>query len=83
MRYVAEIVAKDNRRTFTKEQKIAIWERAGHCCEYADDEQRCEATFPEFRLADANHLVRWIEGGATSLAHGRLLCQAHNRGRAS
>lgn len=78
-----EMVAKDNRRTFTEEQKIAIWERAGHRCEYTDDEQRCEATFPEFRLADADHIVRWIEGGATSLSNGRLLCQAHNRGRAS
>ncbi len=42
-----------------------------------------DMTFPEFRLADADHIVRWVEGGATSLTNGRLLCQAHNRGRAS
>jgi hypothetical protein len=40
-------VPKDrDRRPLTMAQKIAIWERAGRQGEWAEDGQRCMATFP-------------------------------------
>lgn len=68
------------RRTFTEAQKIAIWDRAGRRCEFDEDGVRCKEEFAEFRDADADHFVRWIDGGATTLENGRLLCTLHNRG---
>jgi hypothetical protein len=69
------------RRTFSESQKIAVWERAGRRCEYVDDSgARCEEHFANFREADADHIVRWTDGGQTSLENARLLCTAHNRG---
>jgi hypothetical protein len=77
-----KLALKDKTRSFTEEQKIAIWERAAKRCEFTDQEDnRCEVVFSNFRTSDADHVVRWVDGGATSLENGRLLCQPHNRGR--
>jgi Protein of unknown function DUF262/HNH endonuclease len=72
---------RDQQRAFTDEQKIAIWDRAKGRCEFEENGQRCIEEFVDFRAADADHIVRWIDGGATSLENGRLLCATHNRGR--
>lgn len=72
---------KDTNRTFTESQKIAIWDRAGRRCESVEGGKRCDVTFADFRQADADHIVRWVDGGPTTLENGRLLCQKHNRGR--
>jgi len=43
-------VPKDrDRRPLTMAQKIAIWERPGRQGEWAEDGQRCIATFPNLR----------------------------------
>lgn len=68
-------------RLFAEEQKIAIWDRADRQCEWVEDGRRCEKRFANFRDADADHFIRWIEGGETTVENGRLLCQTHNRGR--
>lgn len=71
---------KDKRRTFTEAQKIAIWDRAEGQCEWIQKKgQRCQESFDNFRDADADHIVKWIDGGPTSLENGRLLCKQHNR----
>ena len=69
------------RRTFAEAQKIAIWDRAGHRCEFETAGVRCAEEFADFREADADHFVRWVDGGPTTLDNGRLLCTKHNRGR--
>jgi len=72
---------KDPNRSFTIEQKIAIWERAEHQCEWVDPEtgQRCEMRFKNPRDADADHIVKHRHGGPTTMDNARLLCQRHNR----
>lgn len=72
---------RDGRRGFTDQQKIAIWTRADKQCEWVEDGKRCGEVFGDYRKADADHVVRWKDNGKTTLANGRLLCQAHNRGR--
>ncbi|RYG39306.1 MAG: DUF262 domain-containing protein [Burkholderiales bacterium] len=72
---------RDGRRGFTEAQKLAIWERACHQCEWVEDGSRCAEEFNDYRTADADHIVRWKDNGKTTIANGRLLCQRHNRGR--
>lgn len=73
------ITPKDRTRGFTEQQKIAIWDRADRQCEWIEDGQRCQERFPDFRDAEADHFVKWNDGGQTSLENGRLLCRQHNR----
>jgi hypothetical protein len=79
-RFDGAIPRERDRRTFTEAQKIAIWERANHECEWTDSAGRCSESFAEFRDADADHVVKWSAGGPTTVANGRLLCRQHNRG---
>lgn len=74
-----DLQLKDPNRTFTREQKLTIFVRADRRCEWADAAGRCEVTFEDFRDLDADHIVRWSEGGPTSVDNGRLLCVSHNR----
>jgi hypothetical protein len=83
MRKYPDMKPKDPTRTFGEAQKIAIWDRAGRRCEHEQDGTRCDEVFADFRIADADHIIRWVDGGSTTLDNGRLLCQAHNRGRAA
>jgi hypothetical protein len=69
---------KDRQRTFNEDQKIAIWERASGRCEW---ERGCKSEFDHPRQADADHIVKWRDGGPTTVENGRLLCPRHNRGR--
>ena len=70
---------RDATRGFTVDQKVAIWDRAEGQCEWEENGQRCSEKFADFRAADADHVVKWSEGGVTSIANGRLLCPRHNR----
>lgn len=76
-----ELVLKDQQRLFSTSQKLAIWERANHQCEWIDNGIRCQETFSNFQAADADHIVKWNDGGPTTVENGRLLCRCHNRGR--
>jgi hypothetical protein len=72
---------KDPKRSFSEAQKLVIWSNANGRCEFEEaDGTRCVERFPDFRKADADHFVKWSEGGPTSIENGRLLCQKHNRG---
>jgi hypothetical protein len=75
------LALKDPTRAFTEAQKLAIWTRAGHRCEHEETGERCVERFPDFQRADADHFVKWSEGGPTTIENGRLLCRHHNRGR--
>jgi hypothetical protein len=72
---------RDKKRLFSIEQKIAIWERANHQCEYKDGNRRCKEKLVHPRDGDADHVVLWKDGGETTLKNGRLLCRKHNRSR--
>jgi hypothetical protein len=76
------LAPRDLRRAFTEQQKIAIWDRANGRCEWIEEDgNRCQETFANFRDADADHIMKWADGGPTTVENGRLLCQFHNRSR--
>lgn len=77
-----EATRLDAQRSFSTEQRHAIFYRADGQCEWKDDDGvRCHERFAQVGEADADHVVRWSEGGPTTVSNGRLLCPAHNRGR--
>ena len=51
----------------TEQQKLAIWEKANHRCEWEENGRRCEETFANFREADADHITKWSIGGETTV----------------
>jgi hypothetical protein len=73
----ANFKKRDSKRNFSIEQKIAIWERANKKCQAIG----CNEEFPNFRDADADHIIMWNKNGETTVENGRLLCKKHNRGR--
>ncbi len=58
------------RRLFTTAQVRALWLRDRHCTF-----DGCDAPA---EWADAHHLIHWIDGGATNLDNGALLCGRHH-----
>jgi hypothetical protein len=80
LRRYPSLIPKDRKqRIFTDAQKIAIWDRARMRCEWVRRGKRCSKAFANFRDADADHIVKWKDGGPTSVENGRLLCTHHNR----
>jgi hypothetical protein len=75
----SSVALKDPNRAFSREQKLAIFLRADRQCEWKDEDERCEIKFEDFRDLDADHIVKWSEGGPTTVENGRLLCVNHNR----
>ncbi len=73
----AKFKNRDSKRIFSIEQKIAIWERADKKCQFPN----CSDEFPNFKDADADHIIMWNKNGETTVENGRLLCKKHNRGR--
>jgi hypothetical protein len=73
----ASLKKRDKQRIFSEEQKIAIWERANKKCQFVG----CDEEFPNFRDADADHIIMWNKNGETTVENGRLYCKKHNRGR--
>ena len=68
---------RDSQRLFTNDQKIVIWERANHQCEWENNGKRCKEKFTHFSEADADHIVKWSKNGKTTVSNGRLLCKKH------
>ncbi|MGW5365641.1 DUF222 domain-containing protein [Actinopolymorpha pittospori] len=58
-------------RLFTSSQRHALAERDGYFCHFP----HCRR--PE-KWTEAHHIQHWIDGGATDLNNGVLLCQHHH-----
>ncbi|GAA4984162.1 HNH endonuclease signature motif containing protein [Actinopolymorpha pittospori] len=58
-------------RLFTSSQRHALAERDGYFCHFPD----CRR--PE-KWTEAHHIQHWVDGGATDLNNGVLLCQHHH-----
>lgn len=77
-----QMLSKDEQRAFDEAQRIAIYRRDDGLCQMCLEEGKPEreAQVP-WRQFDADHVLPHSRGGETILENGRVLCQAHNRGR--
>ena len=70
---------RDPRRTFSRAEKAALLERAGHRCEHHSWLLgRCRQT----DALQADHVHPHSRGGATDVANGQVLCRRHNKQKA-
>lgn len=70
---------RDPRRTFSRAEKAALLERAGHRCEHHSWLLgRCRET----EALQADHAHPHSRGGATDVANGQALCRRHNKQKA-
>jgi hypothetical protein len=78
LNYFPSLAAKDSQRSFTSEQRISIWQRAGGKCQWVEpDGQVCGYQLPS--EYDADHIIPHSKGGKTSIENGQLLCPYRNR----
>ena len=62
-------------RHFSRDEKYIVWMRAGKKC------QNCGAKLENFNDFHADHEVRFIDGGQTSLDNAQALCASCNRSK--
>lgn len=72
---VPDIQIKDNQRTFTHEQRLAIFRRNKGCCQL---KIRCGGEKCEWDNWQADHITPWSKGGPTTVENGQLACAACN-----
>jgi hypothetical protein len=68
-----DVSFKDTRRAFNDSERYAIWIRADKKC------QVCSTNLATLEDVDADHEMRFVDGGETSLKNARCLCINCNR----
>jgi hypothetical protein len=71
-----DVAIRDKKRTFTEEERTAIWILGGKQCAV------CSKPLPLDEM-QADHHIQWAHGGATTLENGRCLCENCNQVEAS
>lgn len=68
-----DLPAKDNQRSFTEEQRKAIYHLGGGVC--SNSSCRAKVSFNDFH---ADHITPFSRGGVTRISNGQLLCSSCN-----
>jgi len=63
----------DNRRTFTYDERLIIWNREKHEC------YLCKRALRDMFDFEIDHKFPWSKGGSTSLDNAQMLCMSCNR----
>jgi hypothetical protein len=73
---IPDIVFKDNNRSFTYEQRLAIFRRDKGLCQL---KLKCVGSNKcEWNNWHADHITPWSKGGQTTVANGQVACQECN-----
>jgi hypothetical protein len=72
-RDIPDIVPKDPRRAFTRDERLIIWRRAHGLCQHPG----CALKL-DFKDMHADHIVPHARGGVTTIENAQSLCQMHN-----
>jgi len=72
---VPDILLKDGQRSFTHEQRMAIYRRDHGICQLR---LKCAGTKVEWDAFEADHIIPWSKGGPTTVANGQVACAACN-----
>lgn len=77
-----DIAQTDERRLFSRAERIQLFVEGDRLCPFCLDEGKdpedARVSWSEW---EADHIVRYSEGGNTELKNARILCQEHNRKR--
>jgi hypothetical protein len=68
---VPDILPKDPKRAFTREQRMAIFRRDGMTCQV---KLKCDGVKCEWDNWHADHIVPHSKGGQTTVENGRVAC---------
>ena len=68
-----EVAPRDTRRQFNELERYVIWQLANKKC------QKCGCDLKMLEDMDADHEMRFVDGGQTTLANARCLCITCNR----
>ena len=75
-----EVIARDERRSFSEDDRIAIYLRDNGLCKMCLDaglpEREARVPWSEF---EADHVLPHSKGGQTIVENGQVLCRVHNR----
>jgi len=71
LRDIADLTPKDQKRGFSRDQKIVIWRRDKETC------QMCK-TAVRFEEMHADHIVPHVKGGITTVDNAQTLCARCN-----
>ncbi len=74
LRQNADVQIKDKVREFNREERFAIWVRAGKQCQ----NHLCQKPLPTLDMMEADHVLAWTNGGATALINAQALCRNCN-----
>jgi 5-methylcytosine-specific restriction endonuclease McrA len=74
-----DIKLKDNQRMFSHEQRLAIYRRDNGICQVR---VACAGDKCEWDNWEADHMIPWSGGGATTVENGQVACAACNRVKA-
>ena len=71
---IPELALLDEKRFFTRDERIAIWRR---------DDQVCKSCHKKitFEEMEADHIFAWSKGGSTSLSNAQSLCSDCNKSK--
>ncbi len=72
LRDYPEVERKDAKRLFSEEERYVIFELGNREC------AECGAFLSNLDAMEADHIVQWSFGGATSLSNARCLCEGCN-----
>jgi hypothetical protein len=70
-----DIPRKDNQRSFTTAQRLAVFRRDKGICQLS---VKCDGAKVAWDDWHCDHFVAWTKGGQTTVENGRVACSACN-----
>lgn len=75
-----DIKLKASQRLFNEAERIKIYrDGKGICTECKREGKSDDESLIKWHDFEADHIIRWIDGGETTFENARLLCRSHNR----
>ena len=75
LEYNLSIELKDNNRSFTHEQRLAIYRKNNGLCQL---KIKCDGKKCEWGNWEADHIIAWSKGGKTIVDNGQVACPECN-----